>query len=404
MKRLIFLPLVLCLFLTGIANDFKQKADIDSVPQTGFYKVILSPDIVSGLNENYSDFRIYDSRKTEIPYLLYKDNFYYKSVYFREFPIIENSTDEHAKLSTLIIENPNKELRSEIRLIIRNTDAEKEITLKGSDNKKDWYIITKGYPERVTGANNDSSETRVLSFPPSNYAFFKLTLSAKKQDIFQIIKAGFIDEKMAKGAYAPLPAPRIIRKDSVLKSYITLIFEKPYEINRLEWKISKPELFLRHCTISKQRLLTHYGYETIYSQELSSKKLPVWQFETIKTDSLVIIVENNNNIPLQIESINAFQLNIYAITKLEAKNCYTLLFDNQTLMEPEYDLKYFTDQIPQILPEIHCKSISLLDNYEKNIPKKHTAFVFNKLFLWIVLIIIAIGLIVLSVKLLKEIK
>jgi hypothetical protein len=405
MKRILIISLFLCLGVFTKANDFKQKALLDTVHETGFYKIMLSPDIISGLNDTYSDLRIYDQKNREVPYLLFKENFYYKSVYFREFPILENTTGDNSKRAKLILQNPDKALRSEIRLIIRNTDAEKEITLKGSDDKRTWYIITKGYPERLAGNSNDSSETRVLDFPPSNFGFFELSMPTKKHELFQVIKAGFIDEKMAKGAYIPLPKPKMLQKDSLTKSYITLIFEKPYEINCLEWEISWPEFFLRQCNIGKKKYNPYPHFELLHSNELSSKKSLVWQFETIKTDTLTIIIENNNNLPLKIKSIKAFQLNIVAIAQLEGNNTYTLLFDNHTILKPDYDLKYFTDKIPQKLPEIQCsKPLSIAGNTIDNTKEKNHSILLNKSFLWTILIIVAFGLLLLTIKLLKEMK
>ena len=52
------------------AENFQEKVKIDSVPKTGFYKIILSPEIISVTKTGYSDIRIYDAKQNEAPYIL----------------------------------------------------------------------------------------------------------------------------------------------------------------------------------------------------------------------------------------------------------------------------------------------------------------------------------------------
>jgi hypothetical protein len=117
---------------------------------------------------------------------------------------------------------------------------------------------------------------------------------------------------------------------------------------------------------------------------------------------LFIEIDNNDNPPLEIESIICKQLASYIICDFKAQLTYTLMCGNELLKTPEYDLIHFVSQVPQLLPEASISAISELKNTTPIEPKKEVSFFETKQFLWICLVIGAIAILLFSKSLLKE--
>jgi hypothetical protein len=116
---------------------------------------------------------------------------------------------------------------------------------------------------------------------------------------------------------------------------------------------------------------------------------------------LQIQLANGDNPPLQIDSVQAWQLNQFLITYLEAGKSFQLLFGDKQAREPDYDLKFFTDSAVKQVSEI--KHLGILSNglYKtKPEPKKEN----NTLFIWISIAAALVLLIFMSWKMLGEMK
>ena len=115
-----------------------------------------------------------------------------------------------------------------------------------------------------------------------------------------------------------------------------------------------------------------------------------------------IEIENKDNPPLEIASIQCRQLKSYLIGDLKASQNYTLSYGNWALKVPEYDINHFTSQIPERLPEAR-----LSESVQKNtvilpIKPKEIAIFETKSFLWLCLGVIAIVILLFSRSLLKD--
>lgn len=279
MKRLVSILLAIFQFINSEADNFKGKAFIDTVPETGFYKIILPPEIISAVKADYADIRIFNTLQQEIPYVL---------------------------------------------------------------------------------KENDS-------------------------------------------LYTPVPSPVLKQIDSmqIKKSFVTLSFDKPYEISRLELKISGPDLFLRNFALgsyfkknNKKELDTYNWFQ------ISSNKPAQWEFAKIKNQELIIIIENSDNPPLKIDSVKAFQQTKNLIVRLKSGETYHLLYGNIRLNFPDYDLKYFTDSVSTNLKSINITKILSLENDEK----QSSPLFLSKTFLWIVIGLIITLLSWSSIRLVNEAK
>lgn len=403
MKKSLLLIQFLFLFVSGQAEDFKGKTQIDSVSKSGFYKILLSPNVISGAKSDYSDLRIFDSKHNEIPFLLVSENYVTKQTEFKTYKIIENKYLPKQAITRIVIQNQHKSTISSFVLQIRNTEIEKEVTLKGSDDQNNWFIIKRNYPVHSSDFEDKTSELRIIGFPKSNYEFFEITLNDKHKDPLQILAVGYYNSETNKGLYTEISAPTVHQSDStkLKKSFVKLTFKEAYEIDRFDLTIKGPDYYMRNCTVG--RYLTYNKkkvFEAINSFVITSGQPAVWNFNGLRTKELLIEIDNADNYPLQIISVNAYQLSKYLIANLKSGEKYELFYGNEKITFPNYDLLYFTDKIP--------KDITILKTGRTVMLPKSTSPIltefFTKTYIWLALVLV-IGLLGwLSIKITREMR
>ena len=142
--------------------------------------------------------------------------------------------------------------------------------------------------------------------------------------------------------------------------------------------------------------------ENLYEFDLSSDTPLFIDVPPLLEKELFIEIDNNDNPPLEIESISCKQLASYLICDFKANHTYTLMCGNQLLKTPEYDLINFVSQVPQLLPEASVSPITKLKNITPVELKKEISFFETKQFLWLCLAIGAIAIFLFSKSLLKD--
>ncbi len=401
MTRFAIILTFLLASFTLAGKDFKGTAKTDSVKNTGYYKIQLSHDIISVAQDDYADIRLMNSKGEEIPYIFREEKPATSTTGFKEYKITENEYLPGQKLSRVVFINPEKKVLSGLVLIIRNSGIEKEITLKGSDNNKDWFIIWKGYPEKA-GIYNETSGVFTVNIPGSDYQYFEISTNDKKKDPVQITKVGYYDSSIVQGLYTEIPVKKISQKDSSnKKSYITVTFERPYEFSKMELTVSGPDLYQRSAFIGNfNESNNRVFFDTYQSYDLSSARPAVWETGKLKLDELVIVIENLDNKPLKIEEIKFFQLNKYLIAKLNKDETYFVKAGDESLHHPEYDLKYFSDSIPDSIAVLHTTGFSIQDEAKSPVSN----IFFTKTVLWVVISVVILLLGFFSIRLIKEMK
>jgi len=400
MNRILIYIITIWFFSVSIfADEFKVSAKIDSVPKTGYYEIQINPRLISFSKEDYSDIRLFSKRGDEVPYILREEQPATSITGFKEHIIIENRYLESKKMSRVVVHNITKKTFSSFVLVVRNSEVDKELIIKGSDNNKDWYFIQKDKLRRL-GNYNETTGLFILEFPKSDYEYFELSTNDKKKDPIRIVKVGYYDSKFMEGLYSEVSVNKFSQKDSSdKKSYIIIHFDQNSEINRLNFKVSGPELFRRDAIIGNFRIQNdNKVFEYIESFEISSSKPSQWEFEKLRVSELVLVIMNYDNIPLKVEEVKAFQLNKYLIANLKTGESYFVRTANNLAIKPDYDLKYFSDSIPETLVTLNTNDIELSQIAQPDTPKVF----FTKTVLWSVIILIVGLLAFLSVRMIKE--
>jgi hypothetical protein len=116
---------------------------------------------------------------------------------------------------------------------------------------------------------------------------------------------------------------------------------------------------------------------------------PAYNFENTLTSRLKITIQNNDNKPLRLSSLQ-LKGNIYEIIARfdEPKNEYALYYGNEKATNPVYEIEEFENKIPVNLTSVNIGAEQQNPAYSIKIEKPLFE---NKAWLWVLMVVI-IGL------------
>lgn len=358
---------LLCSTLGVQAQVFSHKAKINAVPKSGFYRIPLTTNMAALSQAEWQDVRIFDAKGKEVPYILRRENPYQNNDSYTALNIQLASTE--AVWQTLVVENPTKIKLNHILLDMQNTETDRTIRISGSNNNETWYGIRDSVNFTVWGNANETTLRKAIQFPASNYSFFKIDIELKNKEPLNISQAGYSVDTQYKPSYNRVNNMKYTLKEVGHKTHIDVNMLGQNHIDRLVFYVHEPSLYQRDVTIKTnvqyrsskyyslsrskhQRNAEHYDENvlTLNSHEGSALNT---QFILGRNhqQQFSLDIENNNNPPLQIDSIVAEQLNAYLVAELNSGAPYFLYLGDSNINAPVYDLVYFEKNIPAKLSD-----------------------------------------------------
>jgi uncharacterized membrane protein len=398
LKKIIVIFFLLSSALYSRAQQgFAYRSELDTARQTGLYKITLMPDLLAKCKEDLSDLRIVDSAGNAVPYVEKSDLPLFTSENFTPFPILSNVklVDSNTEV---VLANGLPGNISSLLLVMKNISVRRTAILSGSDDRAKWFAIREHIELQEAGSDTADHFVQSISFPSSNYRFFKLILEDKGLLPVNLLGAGITTRSFTIGKYLGVPFPALVQKDSNDKhSYISLQYRDRYRIDKINLLVRGPLLFKRNARLYDRskggdRLLG----ETTLSPGNTSFTIPA-----VKTDSLMIEIDNEDNKPLLLQAVQTAQLNQYLLTWLQAGSRYSLLAGNANAQTPGYDLKYFVDSLTKDPQEIPTGPVQPIAPGIAVVSAPHTDH--SGLLLWGILSIVLVLLASLSYKMMKSI-
>jgi len=375
---------------------FFYKASLDTVAQPGFYQVALQPAIAAGMQPSLNDVRILDATGRQVPYLLKAEVPVFKENKFSSLPILSNKRETDKQVH-VVIENTTGKPLSQLMLVIKNTTVNRMVTLSGSDDNINWYVIRENIYLDNFFPDTSTTFIQSLSFPISNYHYLKITLNGKDILPVNIVRAGIYEETMVNGKYQALPSASLLQKDSIDKySYIFIRLDNNYFVDRLQLGVEGSRFYKREMEVLGGNLTNPV---LLGNFELNPAKPAVFSISA-KTDHLLLKIKNDDNPPLQVFAVTAFQLNRYLLAYLEKGNNYQLVWGDSTANAPSYDIEAFKDSIGNKAANLNIGKIQLNTVLKPLVPE---ASLFNKWWLWCIILAAIVILLMLTFSLTKEI-
>lgn len=363
-----FLLVLSALSALPAVAQYTAKAQIMPVPEKGFYNIPLSPEVRAISQFNGNDIRLVDDKGKEIPYLVHIGAPAKTANQFIPYRITEQIIAD--TIQSVTITNAGNTKISSIFLEMTHADATRSINISGSNDQKIWYVVKDAFYINAAKDVSVPEHYKMLSFPVTNFSYYKITINNGVKQPLQILQAGYFKEEQT---VQPVPkrvnGVSFTKKDSSDRySYLHLDIVPANVIDLIVLHISAPAQYHRDAFISLipvQRAITRspaitYPARIALSSDQEASIDINALFGGYKQNSFEIAIENKSNTPLSIDSISAYQLPVTLQAELDPAHTYSLHFGDSTAKAPEYDLIYFKDNIPEHTGTAALKSVEMI--------------------------------------------
>jgi hypothetical protein len=403
-STLLFCVITLC--CNAQTEGYKFYTQLDTVKTSGFYNIELTPAITAYLKTDYSDLRIVNDSGKWVPHRL--------RVPATERCVIAIEWDmkilkkTNTALTTEIIIQNNEAAIKELRLIVKNTSAERYCTLTGSDNLQNWFSINDSVLLRPNATDNKLESFFEINFPSSDYKYFKLLINNKDKEAINILRVRSSSSSNAKVArlpeYASFENPQvaIFQKDSANTSFLKLTQKEAYHFDKISIKLSSAKYFYRtvkmYLPIDANSSFTKPG--TIHKSFIISNNSNL-EFDVPLTNAkqFYLLVHNEDNLPLKVAECKTWNNMHLATAYLEKGNNYKLILGNESAVLPNYDLTKLNINIPDSTAVLPIGTISAFkETFITVKPPKN-----NNWILWAAIIGVLIVLLLFTKKMITEV-
>ncbi len=386
-------------------GDYHYQRTV-ATPTDTWHQINLPLDVFNSLNSNLSDIRIYgisnQQDTLEVPYMVkrYEEEIVRKDI---AFTLLNQSRNESGYYFTF--EVPVAGLVNQIFLNFSNKNFDWRVTLQGSHDLQEWFTLVDDY--RILSIQNASTNFSfsTLNFPDARFKYFRVLLPLR--DTPNLMSASLFYNTIEPGKSVEYTSEFTVSQNKVAhKTTIEVDLKSKLPVNTIQVKPVDAFDFYRPYTIQylsdsfKTERGWHYTYATLATGILNSLEQTPIQFESTLAAKLRIVIENQDNQPLTIDSVLISGVEHALLARFTEKADYFLVYGNKRARLPAYDIGHFTEAIPTDLKLLEVGNnadpilIGPLDEYEIASP--------NQLWLWLTLIVVAAALGWFSIKMLKK--
>ncbi len=408
MKYKIQFTLILIIIVNiSFSQEFNWQVELPIVDSSGYYNIFLRPEITSKLNKKFSDVRIFDKKKHEVPYIRQADEDELKSATSKKIKIMQNEHKLAKKYTMALIHNPKKDEFENLVLIIKQTDAEKWVHLSGSDDLRNWHILKNNTRYQSEFSDTATAEIRMLDIPKTNYEYYKLLIFDYNKEIIRLDEVISYQITKKEQEYAEVLRPTFIQEDTTeeTRTILKISFAKMQYIDKIAFEIESPKNFLRKAELTKKDSATGKKIRIDYHDSkkkdfyLCSDSINHLILSKYTAKDLYLVVENNDDINLKFSDVRAYQENEYLTAFLEAGEKYIVKFGNKNVPAPIYDIKFFKEKIPLLNPVLETSKMEqLIENDGKN----RKSIVIKPYLLWIAFAIVLAILSLISIRVFRK--
>src|SRR4028118_1638990 len=154
LHRVWFLLQALLVANTVDAQRQTFRAPLPQVGSSGFYKVVVTPEVTAHSTADLHDVRIRDRQGREVPYLPSADAMIFGQG-FHGFPIIRNEKSANGNTLILLGNDAKPEIDALV-LKVRNTSATRMASISGSSDNTNFFSLRDSTLLEVHRGNGDT--------------------------------------------------------------------------------------------------------------------------------------------------------------------------------------------------------------------------------------------------------
>ncbi|RNL54068.1 DUF3999 domain-containing protein [Pedobacter jejuensis] len=389
--NLLLLLLLIIIAAKAQTNTYKFKRDIAGVNSV-WHSMKLPDQLYKNANAGFEDLRIFgiNGKDTiEVPYLLKQrgDKTDNKEIAFKQ---INQSSNPNGYYYTF--QSDAAITINQINLSFKQDNFDWQITLDGSNDNLTWFSILKDYRILSIKNNDTNYQFTKLSFPNSNYKYFRVALKSPVQP--ELLEAKISKTDTIKGIYQDVKYKTfVVKNDAVNKeTVIDVTLENAVPIAYLKLNAQSDFDFYRSIKIEyatdsfKTDKGIQYNYANLFEGTISSLEKPEYHFENTITSRLKITIQNNDNKPLRLSGLE-LKGNVYEIiVRFDNPTYnYALYYGNEKVTSPSYEIEKFENEIPAILTSVAIGQEQ--QNPAYSIKTEKPLFE-NKTWLWVLMAVI----------------
>lgn len=339
---------------TLLAQQAKWKAVVPAVDEQGLHAIRLSPELLGGARADLGDIRLRDSTGADVPFVLRETMRASGPERFIAYDVVRNAVLKHS--TEVEIERPAGEALEELHVWIKPIDAEKRVRITGSDDRQSWYMVKDDHVALQGARGDPPHQVLQLRIPRSDYRYLRLTLNDSLTAPMKVLGVGrFVPEQAPVPVYSASIDLLFTRSDSAKQT--VLRFALPYSllVERLTIEVGDTLPFMRRVelgtwrssTVSERKHLRRQRWlEQMGSFMIRQGDGASFSLMPARLDTFELRIENGDDRPLQIRTVNAQCQERVLLARLLAGMSYLLTAGDEQLAPPQYDMAHFADELP----------------------------------------------------------
>ncbi len=390
MHRRISLSLALCSVIAVSGQHPQWHTAVGPVQRSGHHLILLSPEAVARSQPSLQDIRLIAPDSTLVPTLFRTGTAQVNTLSNVPFTVLRN---ERAGNKTLVeFEVPPGTLVDGLELLIRNAEVEKSARITGSDDGTHWYMV-KDEGLALSG-NGQTRALRWLDLPLSDHRYFRIAINDSLSAPVQVLSVGHTVQTRSEGVYVSAGKLRWDRTGTKGRTVFRLYGDHPLLVDRVLYVTTDTLPYMRRgtwytnrrewVTERKRRKVLREWREDLGSVTFASYQRRVLQGPGVALDTLFLEVENGDDRPLAIASLEALQLQRSILAPLQAGVAYTFTTGDPLASAPRFDLSHFRDSLPAAVDTLRLSPLAAFDTA----PSEPEPFDVSSIWLWVAIILV----------------
>lgn len=375
---------------SGYAQEKIYKADLAPVQESGYYNIELDHRLVGNAKPKGTNLRIVQQEqgnRMEVPYFIRAVQPTANETKIVDHPVLDSV--ERDSINRFVIHNPEKKKITDFYITINKADVALSASVKGSNDKQEWFIVKQKTPIYTYASSEREEETLFVSLPEGRYLYYEMELINNQTTPLKVNKVSTIVGTKTYGQFSPTQLryekSTLAAKDK--KTTVSFVAQDlSYILNKIVFEIAAPRDYYRKAVLRDSITKVAVPFT------LSSKQRNEWVLDDVLVHNPYIEIDNGSNIPLDIISVQTYSLTRFATAYLDAHTHYTVEVNTSTKDVPQYDIEYFKNEIPALLPTVKTHDFDvqvLLDDLKEQRAKEAKAKQMNTM-LWAVLVVVGL--------------
>ncbi len=369
-------------------QNYTYKCEISGITDT-WHSLTLPNELYASLRPDLADLRIMgitaENDTVEAPYLRQSTR---EMKLEKEIPFRQINSTNNEKGYYFTFEMPAEMAVNNLFLAIEQSNFDWKVKVEGSQNQHEWFTLSENY--RILGIQNAQTSYKFTNivFPDAKYRFVRICIDSKIKPV--ILAAKIHKQTFQAGLYQNYAVKNLknTQNKQAKQTIIELTLPTSVPVSYLKFAVKNTFDYYRPIHIeylvdsSKTEKGYVYQYNNIASGTLTSLEKNELKFGNVVCQKLKITIENADNEPLTIESVEVKGTPDKLVARFTQKATYFLVYGNTNAVEANYDIGIFQDKIPATLTEI---SLGKVEKIAKISAKKVEPLFQNKVWLWAIM-------------------